>query len=294
MITVETKVCSKCKIEKEVVNFYKACRNRDGYKTYCKECGTREYYKRKYGDNLPVRVLRYSKPGYKLCAGCRNYCLLDDFIVNNTKTDKKDYFCKACNKSKKQKYYRQNKERIDNARKLYAENNSESIKKYKAQWFQNNKERIKPRQRELAELEPNKQKRKEEAKIRRQSNIETILIRERKHRLEHPELQKQYRDKYRAKEYVKDLLYDQAIRRRAIQYKAEGSYTKKELIQKSEEFQWRCAYCFCALNKKTVTADHIIPLVKKGSNYISNIVPSCKLCNCSKGFSDLNTWLWRT
>jgi hypothetical protein len=46
---VKTKVCKKCLIEKEICNFGKTKQNKDGLKSYCKEClriDNKEYVKR--------------------------------------------------------------------------------------------------------------------------------------------------------------------------------------------------------------------------------------------------------
>jgi 5-methylcytosine-specific restriction endonuclease McrA len=48
-------------------------------------------------------------------------------------------------------------------------------------------------------------------------------------------------------------------------------------------YGWRCRYCGVDLNMKTVTKDHQIPLAHSGSEWASNLVPSCKPCNSWKG-----------
>jgi 5-methylcytosine-specific restriction endonuclease McrA len=67
--------------------------------------------------------------------------------------------------------------------------------------------------------------------------------------------------------------------RRAREMNAEGSFTEQE---------WRdlCAHygnrCLCCGASGVMTADHVIPLARGGSNDISNIQPLCRHCNATK------------
>lgn len=47
-------------------------------------------------------------------------------------------------------------------------------------------------------------------------------------------------------------------------------------------FQFRCFYCSVKLTKKNRSLDHKVPLVRGGTNDISNLVPSCLRCNQRK------------
>lgn len=47
-----------------------------------------------------------------------------------------------------------------------------------------------------------------------------------------------------------------------------------------------CAYC----GDTATTLDHVIPLIRGGSNYEGNLVPACAACNFSKGSKLLVEW----
>ena len=54
------KKCSKCEIEKEVVDFYKKKTAKDGLRSECKECNKLyQEDKFKYGKNIKKSPLRY-------------------------------------------------------------------------------------------------------------------------------------------------------------------------------------------------------------------------------------------
>lgn len=61
---------------------------------------------------------------------------------------------------------------------------------------------------------------------------------------------------------------------------AEGKFTLEEWNQLLCKHEYKCVHC--GYNGK-LTKDHIIPLTKGGSNYITNIQPLCQSCNSSKG-----------
>lgn len=65
---------------------------------------------------------------------------------------------------------------------------------------------------------------------------------------------------------------------------AEGSHTLLEWNELKVKFNNLCAICY---EPKKLTKDHIIPLSKEGSDYISNIQPLCRNCN-SKKYNKLN------
>jgi len=74
--------------------------------------------------------------------------------------------------------------------------------------------------------------------------------------------------------------------RRAKAKNAEGSFTEQEWENLKKEYNYKCAICkntepFNQF-RKYLTIDHIIPLSKGGTNYITNIQPLCFVCNSIK------------
>lgn len=73
------------------------------------------------------------------------------------------------------------------------------------------------------------------------------------------------------------------LRRRNV----EGNHTTKEWNELLKKHDFKCYYCGEKMTQeegpKKVTKDHVVPLIKGGTDNISNIVPACKSCNSSKG-----------
>jgi len=78
-------------------------------------------------------------------------------------------------------------------------------------------------------------------------------------------------------------------KRRARILGAGGSFTKEEVGELFFRQKGRCALCPARLvktGKEKFHADHIQPISKGGSNFISNIQLTCPECNRSKGAKD--------
>jgi hypothetical protein len=120
---MEKKICSKCKEEKEVCEFGKRLKNKDGLDNSCKLC-------RKYNRELPE-----NKEKIKL----RNS------LWNN---QNKEYFKKysqnnIITQQYKKNYREKNKEKINEYDKNYRESNKEKINQKLRNWRNSNKEKVK-------------------------------------------------------------------------------------------------------------------------------------------------------
>lgn len=71
-------------------------------------------------------------------------------------------------------------------------------------------------------------------------------------------------------------------RRRAMKFGAEGSHNEGEWENLKAQYNWTCPSCLKREPEICLTEDHIIPLVKGGSDNIENIQPLCRSCNSRK------------
>lgn len=71
--------------------------------------------------------------------------------------------------------------------------------------------------------------------------------------------------------------------RRARLIEAEGSFTNDEWFELCAKYDFRCLYCGEMFPFEKLTHDHVVPLSKGGTNYISNLQPLCLKHNVEKG-----------
>lgn len=91
----ESKVCSKCGIEKSLDQFYKRKSSKTGYYSECKTCHDLQRYE--YIDNLV-----YIEITEKYCKRCNTIKPIIDFYKNKRIKDGYSSSCKLCSdKSKK-------------------------------------------------------------------------------------------------------------------------------------------------------------------------------------------------
>ncbi len=72
-------------------------------------------------------------------------------------------------------------------------------------------------------------------------------------------------------------------RRRARKASAEGTHTIDDMRRQYKAQRGKCWWCGKKVKWGDRHDDHLIPLVKGGSNWPSNMVVSCAFCNLSKG-----------
>lgn len=138
------------------------------------------------------------------------------------------------------------------------------------------KRREEIRQRYTADRAANPERYKEYSARNYAKRREKQLIAMKVWRAENPDYEAKRRAEYPEKHKAKNH------RRRALLKNAEGSFTPAEWRAKVKAYGGKCHWCGKPIDGNPIV-EHVIPLARGGTNYISNVVPSCNPCNTAKG-----------
>ena len=139
---------------------------------------------------------------------------------------------------------------------------------------------------------------KEEKRLYYEQNFDRIHARNRAWRQANQEAyRKAVTDWHKAHpDRIKEIHRDWVIRnpervaandraQRARRLKAEGRHTAEEVLALLEKQRGKCVYCSVSIRSK-YHADHIVPLARGGTNWITNIQLTCPKCNFRKNRTD--------
>lgn len=189
---------------------------------------------------------------------------------------------RAANKKKLSAYSRaweaKNKEHVAAKNKTYLALNRERVRANERARRARTKEKVKAYR--AAHYALNKERLRAKVNAYRARNRDRINAKEKASRAANPQ--------YKAQAVARTIAWvkanperhlEHSNRRRALKIAAEGSHSLAEWAALQEKCGHRCACCGAA---KRLTRDHIVPLSRGGSDWIENIQPLCKSCNCAK------------
>lgn len=107
-----------------------------------------------------------------------------------------------------------------------------------------------------------------------------------RHGLAVKENRKEYAKIHRKQNPEKYRMY--SMHRVALERNAEGTYSFEQWEELKNKFGNMCLCCKRTEPEIILSADHILPLSKGGSNDISNIQPLCRSCNYRKHAKFIN------
>ena len=140
-----------------------------------------------------------------------------------------------------------NKRKHREKAKKWNKNNPEKRNKIKRRWYKKHKEERRKYNQNYGEKNP-----------------DIIKKKSKKWNKNNPEKRKKYYREWR------------------LRKKIAGFHILEEWELLKKQYGYICPACGRKEPKIKLTEDHIIPLIKGGSNYIENIQPLCKSCNCKK------------
>jgi 5-methylcytosine-specific restriction endonuclease McrA len=159
--------------------------------------------------------------------------------------------------------------------------NRERVAEYYRRWYIDNRDKILEQKLEARLADPDKINARERARY--WANRSRIL---RQRQLEREKYAKWFRQ---WKANNREAWHALKARRRAMEMGADGHFGKTDLVRIYAVQSGQCIYCKRELRGR-YHVDHIIPLVRGGSNHPENIACACERCNLSKGSKLLDEW----
>lgn len=236
----------------------------------------------------------------KHCSKCFEVLPENDMHFVKRKVNKSGLgaHCLGCEKSRKQKYLNNNKEKNKSKKSKYYKDNKEEIKKKNKVNWHKNRDRYLARKKEY--YEKNKNEILSKNKVYRIMNDE--IIKERRFIYRKNNKQKiakankifYQKNKDLIKKRVKNWVQDNPEKRRAnnLIY----VQRKRSLISNFSFYQWQqclthfnhqCAYCG---STESLEQEHVIPVSRGGHYTPDNIIPACRSCNASKNNKIMQDW----
>lgn len=240
------------------------------------------------------------------CTKCKNWFPLttEYFPPRKVKKNGFDSWCRKCRNKKTAQWFKDNPDKArEYAREQYSRN-PDPIRARAKKWYDDNTERSKEAAKRWRIEHP-----EEYAEYQRQytaDHAEKNRARAKEWSKANPERKKvtgksyYERTKSANKSKRRDILKRwrkanpeqhraQLSKRRARKMNAEGQYNAQDIRDLYEEQQGLCAYCGIRLFDE-YHIDHVVPLVRGGSNWPDNLMLACPECNSSKNDKLLPEW----
>jgi len=217
----------------------------------------------------------------KHCPKCDQDKPLDAFAKSKRRLDGLTVYCKACrNKAQRDKYHSDpelRKHKAEAQRELYTDpvKHEEQLARQRA-WYQE----------QYADPEYVESERaRGRAYSATARGKEVSLAHNRKRRAEHREEVNRWQREHKRERYANDPAYrqqraDYERKRHAMKRSNGGSYDLgdwQQLVSMAE------GKCLCCGEERKLELDHIRPIAKGGTSYLTNLQPLCRSCNASKG-----------
>ncbi len=188
----------------------------------------------------------------KYCPQCKETRCHGCYTRDSKRRDGLDAWCKFCNNARRKAYREANAEKARQMQERAYQKNLSHYRTYQKTYREMHREEINRKRREV------KYHATEEAKAQRRHYTRSTWER-----------------------FAEQRRYN-VIVRRARKRQAGGTYTLAEWKLLCDKYNHTCLCCGRQEPEIKLTVDHIIPIIRGGTNSIENIQPLCKSCNSSK------------
>lgn len=273
---MESKKCTKCGEIKQLEQFQKASRNKDGLQTNCKLCTSidvkRRRAKRNEINNWPKKTEPCKKCGGTVfqksgkCSACASETFSKWLDENRDKRNSQQAEYRAKNKDKTKsatlKWRSENTEKVIAAYKAYSDRNKDRIAKRASEYGKKNRQRISEQQRRYREI-----------------NKEKVMLRIAAYNIKNKERRNAKKREWDKRNPGAHIRHNNARRARK---QNNGGFLSKGIQEKLLELQrGMCACCKKKLGND-YHLDHIIPLSLGGTNTDDNVQLLHSKCNLKK------------
>ncbi len=321
-VCVTEKPCSQCKIVRPASEFSRDPRNKSGLSSTCHHC-FREYQRLKKARLfVPLQRETLDTPEGRYCGRCKTRKPHDLFYANSKHPNGICYYCKECMKAianpevkraYQRRYERLHRERLNAAERAryIPKPRKERLPKVKPPkppkpvYPKGHKscsrcKLIKPLDAfnnlhcgpfgkshackeclnswDRQHYMKNRHAQMDKSRAWRKANPEKALDLQRKCKARNLDRYKQMRDAW-VKANIETVRH-YCKRRQARRKGAHGTHTLQEWMDLCALYGHKCVACG---RVKRLTQDHVVPLIKGGSDLIENIQCLCQSCNSKKG-----------
>lgn len=275
---METKVCTKCGVEKLLSEYYRQKVRPDGtvvLKAQCKKCV--DQTKKKWSETNPDKAKQYIERWYE-----KNYGSVHEYSKQQWEKKRGTLVERQCKNEKCGKLftpehgrqrYCSDKCRSSQTHRNYDKRHEYSKKRY-AKQIENNPPKVrKPGPNAIERTCTKCGETKPANEFQKGRNICKVcwkVVQAAQHQ--------------RHKAYYKQKTRERKMRRE----NAEGFHTDAEWLALKAKHAYTCLCCGKTEPTISLTRDHVKPLIHGGTDYIDNIQPLCHGCNSKKNDKEID------
>lgn len=201
----------------------------------------------------------------KRCPHCGQIKRAYLFPIDRNRASRRYPICLLCERERGKKKYRKNISKSRRLKRIASQKFRKKYPNFYKDWYKKHARQV---------IERSKAYRKQDRERWRKYQLKWQRANRKKTREYHA----RWVSKPRGRAIVRQHARNYSFRKRG----AAGSHSAEQWENVKRKFKFCCVICGKPEPEIRLTRDHVIPISKGGSNYISNIQPLCGSCNSKK------------